>query len=155
MARRQLDAFRRHQIDERIVLRRHGAVHGLEHALILLRAGDRQHARMGGGDVLGLGAHAAGDDDLAVFLQRQPDGGERFRLGAVEKAAGVDDDQVGADMLAGQLIALGAQAGDDALGIDQRLGAAERDEADLRGGLFVGILGRIGHAAGARRDPRQ
>ena len=52
------------------------------------------------GDLLGLGAHAAGDDDLAVLRQRLADGVERFRLGAVEKAAGVDDHQVGALVLA-------------------------------------------------------
>ena len=43
--RRQLDALRRHQIEERIVLRRRRAVHGLDHALVLLRPGDRQHVR--------------------------------------------------------------------------------------------------------------
>ena len=135
--RRQLDAFRRHQIEERIVLRRRRAMHGVEHALVLLRAGDRR-ARWGmcGGDLLRLGAHAAGDDDLAVFRQRLADGGERFRLGAVEKAAGVDDDEVGAGVLARQLIALGAQARDDALAIDQRLRAAERDEAHFRRAFY-------------------
>ena len=44
--RRELDAFRRHQVEERIVLRRHGAVHGLDHAFILLRAGDGEHLRI-------------------------------------------------------------------------------------------------------------
>ena len=43
--RRELDALGRHQIEKRIVLRRRRAVHGLEHALVLLRAGDRQHVR--------------------------------------------------------------------------------------------------------------
>ena len=43
--RRELDALGRHQIEERIVLRRRGAVHGVEHALVLLRAGDGQHVR--------------------------------------------------------------------------------------------------------------
>ncbi len=45
--RRQLDALRRHQIEIGIVLRRRRAVHGLEHALILLRPGDRQHVGIG------------------------------------------------------------------------------------------------------------
>ncbi len=58
-------------------------------------------------------------------------------LGAVEETAGVDDDDVGAVMLARQLIALGAQPGDDALGIHQRLGAPKRNKADFgRGGLL-------------------
>ena len=112
-------------------------MHGVEHALILLRAGDRQHAGIGRLDLLGLGAHAAGDDDLAVFGHGLADGAERFLLGAVEEAAGVDDDEVGAVMLARQLIAFGAQPRDDALGIHQRLGASQGNKADFgRGGLL-------------------
>ena len=68
---------------------------------------------------------------------------ERLRLGAVEKAAGVDDDEVRAGVLARQLITLRAQPRDDALAVDQRLRAAERDEAHLGGGGFVV---RIKHA---------
>ena len=113
----------------RIVHRRQRAVHGLQHALILLRAGDRQHAGIGRLDLLGLGAHAAGDDDLAVLGHGLADGAERFLLGAVEEAAGVDDDEVGAVMLARQLIAFGAQPRDDALGIHQRLGAAQAKQS--------------------------
>ncbi len=78
---------------------------------------------------------------LPFSFARQPDGGERLRLGAVEKAAGVDDNEVGADVLAGQLIALGAQAGDDPLAVDQSLRAAERDEAHFRRGC--GIANRL------------
>ena len=120
----------------RIVHRRQRAVHGIEHAFILLRSGDRQHAGIGGLDLLGLGAHAAGDDDLAVLGHRLADGAEQLLLGAVEEAAGVDDDQIGAVMLARQLIALRAQPGDDPLGIHQRLGASQGNKADFgRGGL--------------------
>ena len=75
------------------------AVHRLEHALVLLRAGDREHVREALGDLLGLGAHAAGDDHLAVLGERVADRVERFRLRAVEEAAGVDDDEVGALVL--------------------------------------------------------
>jgi len=58
-------------------------------------------------------------------------------LGAVEKAAGVDDDDVGAIVLTRQLIALRAQPRDDPLGIHQRLGASQRNKADFgRGGLL-------------------
>src|SRR5262249_31491850 len=60
------------------------------------------------------------------------DGGERFRLGAVEKAAGVDHREVGAGMGTSEFIALRAQAGHDALAVDQRLRAAERDETHSR-----------------------
>ena len=141
VARRELDAFRRHQIEERIVLRRRGAMHGVEHALVLLRAGDGEHVGIFVGDLLRLRAHAAGDDDLAVLGQRLADGVERFRLRAVEEAAGVDDDEVGALVLARQLVALGAQPRDDALGIDQRLRAAERNEAHRGRGGFGGVFG--------------
>ena len=108
-------------------------MHGFEHAFILLRAGHRQHAGMHGRDLFRLGAHAAGHDHLAVFGHRGADGGEQFRLGAVEKAAGIDDGEVGALVLAGKLIAFRAQPRDDALGIDQRLGAAKRHKGNARG----------------------
>ena len=134
--RRQLDALRRHQIEMRIVHRRQRAMHRVQHALILLRPRDRQHAGIGRLDLLGLGAHAAGDDHLAVLGHGLADGAERFLLGAVEKAAGVDDDDIGAVMLARQFIAFRAQPGDDALGIHQRLGASQGNKADFgRGGL--------------------
>ena len=112
--------------------RRQRAMHGIEHAFILLRSRDRQHAGIGGFDLLGFRPHAAGDNDLAVFGHGLADGAERFLFGAVEKAAGVDDDEIGAIMLASQLIAFRAQPRDDALGIHQRLGASERNKADFR-----------------------
>ena len=105
-------------------------MHGIEHAFVLLRAGDGEHAGMRGGDLFRLRPHAAGDDDFAVFGHGGADCGKRFRLRAVEKTAGIDDGEVGAGMLAGELIALRAQPRDDALGIDERLGAAERDEGN-------------------------
>ena len=117
--------------------RRQRAVHGLQHALVLLRTRDRQHTGIGRLDLLGFGAHAAGDDDLTVLGHGLADGAERFLLGTVEEAAGVDDDDIGAVMLARQLIAFGAQPRDDALGIHQRLGASQRYKADFgRGGLL-------------------
>ncbi|MGY4488139.1 hypothetical protein ACVWWR_007330 [Bradyrhizobium sp. LM3.2] len=54
-----------------------------------------------------------------------------FLLGAVEETTGVNDDDVGPVMLAGKLVALGAQARDDTLGIHQCLGTPERHEAHL------------------------
>ncbi len=116
----------------RIVFRRLGPVHRLQHALVLLRPGDRQDIRIGLADRFRLGAHAAGDDHLAVLGHGLADGAERLGLGAVEEAAGVDDDEVGAVVLARKLIAFGAQAGDDPFRIHQRLGAPKRYEADNR-----------------------
>ncbi len=132
MARRQVEAFRRHEVDEGIMQRRHRVVDGGDDLFVLVRTGDRQHAGVRGADAAFLDAHAAGDDDAAVLGHRLADGVQAFGLGAVEEAAGVDDDDVGALVIGGDLIAFGAQARDDALAIDQRLRAAERDEANLR-----------------------
>ncbi len=85
-------------------------------------------------DLLRLGAHAAGHDDLAVLGHGLADGLQGLGLGAVEEAAGVDDHHVRPVMLLGQLVALGAKLGDDALGIDQGLGAAQGYERDFRRG---------------------
>ena len=58
---------------------------------------------------------------------------ERFLHRGVDEAAGVDDDEVRAVVVRRGGVALGAQLREDALRVDQRLGAAEGDEADLRG----------------------
>src|SRR4029078_11828124 len=47
-------------------------------------------------------------DDSAVFCERGTERRERFLLGAVEKAAGIDDDEVGAGVLPRQLVTFGA-----------------------------------------------
>ena len=108
-------------------------MHGIQHAFVLLRPGDRQHVGIGFFDLLGFRAHAAGDDDLAVLGHGLADGPQQFLLGAIEEAAGVDDHEVSAIMLACKLVALGAQARDDALGIHQRLGASKRHKTDFWG----------------------
>jgi len=91
---------------------------------------------MGAADRLGLRAHAARHDDAAVLFQRRADGVERLLLGAVEEAAGVDDDGVGPGVGFRQFVAFGAQPREDALGIDERLGATQGNEGDT---------GRCGH----------
>jgi hypothetical protein len=124
-------AFGRHEIEVGIVQRRHGFVHGLHDGFVLMRAGDREHARMSLADGLLLDAETACDDDAAILGHGLADGVEALLLGRVEEAAGIYDDNVRAVVSGGYLIALGAQARDDPLGIDERLGAAERDESDL------------------------
>ena len=116
---------------------RHRLMHLADDGLILVRAGDGEHARMSGADAIGLDPEAAGDDDLAVLGQGLADRREQFRLGAVEEAAGVDHHGVGALIAWRQLVAFGAKPGDDALGIDQGLGTAETDQADSRRATFV------------------
>jgi hypothetical protein len=61
------------------------------------------------------------DDDLAVLRERLADRVERFLHRGVDEAARVDDDEVGAGVVLGGLVALGAQLREDALGIDERL----------------------------------
>ena len=131
MARRQLDALRRHQVGERVVQGRGGAMHRRHHALVGLRPGDLQHIGEGRQNRLRLGAHASRDDDLAILLHRRADGGERLGLGAVEEAAGVHDHGIGPGVAARQFVALGAQLRDDAFGINKRLRAAERNKRDF------------------------
>ncbi|MNY42831.1 hypothetical protein D3C86_1777560 [compost metagenome] len=80
-------------------------------------------------------AHAAGDDHLAVLGQRLADGVQRLGLGAVDEAAGVDHHHVGILIGGDDLVALHAQLGEDAFGVDGGLRATERNETDFgRGG---------------------
>ena len=95
MPRREPDALRRHEIEEGIVLGRQVLVHGADHIFIGVRAGDLQHLGMALEDALGPRAQAAGDDDLAVVLQRLADGVERFVDGRVDEAAGVHHHDIG------------------------------------------------------------
>jgi len=115
---------------EWMVARRRRPVHGVDHAFVLLRAGDSEDVGKPLGDLFGLCAHAPGDDHFPVISECRADGVEGLRLGAVEKAAGVDDHEVGAVVPPRKLITLRTQPRNDALGIHQRLGAAERDKAD-------------------------
>ena len=115
VARRQLDAGRRQQIQEGVVRRRQHLVHRADHGLVLLRAGDGENAGMGLADALGLDAEAARDDHPPVLLQRLADRGQGLGLGAVQKTAGVDDHRIGVAVVARQAVALGTEARDDAL----------------------------------------
>ncbi len=115
VARRQADGAGGQEIDERVGLGGHGLVDGVEHGLVLVRAGDGEDLWMRAGDVFGFGPQTAGDDDTAVFTQCLADGLKAFGLGAVEKAAGVDDHRIGALVIGRDGIALGAQARQDAL----------------------------------------
>src|SRR5699024_9693312 len=106
---------------------------------VILRSADREHVRVGLADQLGALAQAAGDDHLAVLVERLADGVQRLLHGRIDEAAGVDHHGIGGIVIPGHVVAFDAQLGQDALGIDQRLGAAEADETDFRG--------RRGHAA--------
>jgi hypothetical protein len=131
--RRKPDALRRDKVDERIVGFGQVLVHRLHHFVGRMRAGDGKHPGMGLAHDVPLGAEAAGDDHLAVFVQGFADRLERLLHRRVYEAAGVDDDEVGVAVRRRDEIAFGAQLRQDALRIDERLGTAERDEAYFRG----------------------
>ena len=144
--RRQLDADRgrrRHEVEEGIVRLRHVRVHRVHHLLGRVRAGHGEHARVHlahqvAAALACLRAEAAGDDDLAVGGERLADRVEALANRVVDEAAGVDDHQVGAGEGLRGRVALGAEPGQDQLGVGERLRAAERDEADLRRGAGDG-----------------
>jgi hypothetical protein len=133
VARGELDSLLGHEVHERIVHRGRGRVDGRHHGFVSLRPRDGQEVRKALMDRLGLRPHAAGHDHPAVLGHGLADGLQGLGLGAVQEAAGVDDHHVGPVVTLGQLIPLGAQLRDDALGIDQRLGAAEGHEGDFWG----------------------
>jgi len=130
--RRQPQPFGRHEIDIGIMQRRRGGVHRFHYLLVLMRTRYSQDARVGLADAALFDAETSGDDHPAVLGQRLADGIKTFLLGGIEKAAGVDDDDVSAIIVPGDLVTFRSELGDDALAVDQRLGTAERDEPDLR-----------------------
>ena len=142
MSRCQLDTGPGQQVDKGIGARAAPRVDRIQHLFILVRAGDRQHLGMHAGDVLRLGPQTAGHDHPAVFGQRLADRLEAFGLGTVEKPAGVHDHRLGPGIIGRDAIAFGAQPGQDALAVDQRLGTAQRDHADGR----LAFAGRFGDA---------
>ena len=135
VARRQLESGGRDEVEVGIVFRfRQMLMHRAHYRFIGLRPGNGEDVRAVFADEVGLDAKTAGNDDFAVLPQRLADGVERFGDRFVDKAAGIDDDEVGVVVTVGDGVAVGADLGEDALGIDQRFRAAEADEAD--GGLF-------------------
>src|SRR5690606_30242008 len=149
---RQLDALRRHQVDIGVVLDvgRRGVVDGAHHFFVLLGAGNGQYGRVHVADDGFFDPHAAGDDDAAVLGDGLADGVQRFGLGAVDKAAGVDNDHIGVVVFGCNRIALGAQLGKDALGIDQRFGTTQADKAHFFGTRFGEVRFRAARVRAAR-----
>ena len=152
------------------------ASHGFDDVLAIE---DADHGVNAGRPIEHLGAvalhEAAGDDDafdLALLFEFDGffDDAERFLLGGLEEAAGVDDDGVcGRDApgcRAGVLLgpgerevvvllildglggdgeeSVGREESEHLLGVDEVLGAAERDEGDSLDGVGLG-LGFGGH----------
>ena len=107
------------------------------HLLDLIGPRDAEHLRhLFGNEVrtvrVLLSAEASADDHAAVLVERFGDRLKTLRHGFVHEAAGVHDDEVGLFVRLPDAVAAGAQFGDDALGVDERLGAAEGNESDNR-----------------------
>ena len=149
MPRRQLHSLRRNEIEKRLVRRRQVFVNGGHDFFVALRTGDLQHLRMPVENLLRLGAEAAGHDDLAVFRQGLPDRFQRLVHGRVDESAGVHDHEIGLAVGGGDFIALGAQAGQNALGIHQSLRAAQTHEAHFGALANDGFQRMIDLARGA------
>ncbi|EHM46989.1 hypothetical protein HMPREF0880_02733 [Yokenella regensburgei ATCC 43003] len=141
MTRRQLHALCRYQAGKGVVLWFwHIVMHVLEHLLVAVWAGDFQHLRVHFTDLVDFRAEAAGNNDLAVFIQRFADSFERFLHCAIDKAAGVDDNHIGIIVARHHIITFGTQFGEDAFGVYQVLRATQRDKADFR------LLHNIAHS---------
>ncbi len=146
LLRRQTQPLRRHQIDEGIVQGWHGLVHRIDDLLILMGARDGQHTGMSVANAALLDTEATRDDNTPVGGHGLPDRVQALLLGAVEKAARVDYDHIGAAVVLRDQVAFRAQLRDDSLAVDECLGAAKRHEADLghaglagAGGARVGV----------------
>ena len=93
-----------------------------------------------------LGAAAVGD----LVLHHLEDGVDGLLLGGVDEAAGVDDEDVGVFGAGGELRAAAMEQAHHDLGVDEVLGAAERDEADRGAVGYLGSRGRRVSRVGER-----
>lgn len=123
-------------------------VHRIHDLLCRMRSGHRQHAGVHlahqiAAVVPRLCTEATGHDHAAVFSQCLADRVQALLDGIVNKAAGVDDHQIGAFKCFGGLVTLGIELREDQLGIGQRFGAAEADKTDAGRRSFGG-----GHRGG-------
>ena len=138
MRGREFDALRRHKVGVGVVRLGQVRVHRLEYPGRIVRPGHRQHRRMRRLHHAVFCPEAAGNDHLAVFRKRLADGVQRFGDRRVDEAAGIDDYEVRALVGRRHQVTLGAQLREDALRVDQRLGATKRHKAHFgRHRLFL------------------
>ena len=143
----QLYARSGQQVDERIGIGRHGLVYRIQHLFVLMRAGHRQNAGMRAGDVVGLCPQTAGHDHPAILGQCFANGLKAFRLGRIQKPAGVHDHCIGPCVIRADPVAFGAQPRQNPFAVHQRLGTPQRHHADGR----LARTGRIGKPRGGRK----
>ena len=116
----------------------------IQNLFVLMRASNGQNLGMRAGDILWIGPQTAGDNHLAILMQRLTNCLKTFRLGTIKKAAGVHNHRFCARIIRADRIALGAQAGQNALAIDQSFGASQRDHTDGRLSRTRGFYPRFG-----------
>jgi len=103
-----------------------------QHFVAGMRASHRQDARMPITHRVAFRAQTAGDDDFAIRPQRLANRVQRFGYCSVDKAAGIDHHQISSFIARRNAVTFSAQSSQNLFGIDQSLGAAETDKADLR-----------------------
>ena len=123
-----------HQIDKRVVRLGQVQVHRVHDFLRGMRAGDGQHfgvhlAHQIITVAVGACAQATGDDNASVVGQGLANRVQAFFHRIIDKATGIDDDQVGTGKGFGGLVALGAQLGEYQLGVGEGFWAAQAHKA--------------------------
>ena len=101
------------------------------HLFQCMRTGNGQYIRMRRFDHAFTGTQATRHDDLAILTQGFTDGIERFFHGRINKAAGVDHDQICTGIVTNDVITFRPQTGEDAFTINGGLGATQADHANL------------------------
>ena len=129
---RELDPLGRNQAGPGIMGRRQLFMHQGHDLLVGMRPGNAQYLGIFFPDFIRPRAKTTGDQHPAIGVQGLAYGFQRLLHRGVDEAAGVDDDQVGILVTRHHDISLGAQLGENALGVHQVLWTAQADEADGR-----------------------
>ena len=117
-------------------------------------------------DLVPVALHkTAGDDKLLraaavcdLVFNHLEDGVDRLLLGGVDERAGVDHEDLGVFGARRELSAAAMQQAHHDLGVDEVLGAAERDKTNLRPGgfwCFLGLVGWLNFERGRRAHKAQ
>ena len=105
-------------------------MHRIHHGLIGVGAGNRQHFGKAVLDASCIGAEAARDDHSPLLREGFTDGFQGFLDGGIDKAAGVDNDEVSISVAAHKIVSFASKLGKDTFGVDQRFRTAETHHAN-------------------------
>ena len=144
MLRGQTDTAARNEIEVRGVRSREVLMHELHHVLLFLRSQNAEHCRVPlhheirAVRVL-FPAEAPHHDHAAVFTGRFGDRAEALLNRLVDEPAGIHDHEIRIPVVIDDRIAFAPELRNDALRVDERLGAAEGHKTDRRNptGRFV------------------